>query len=665
MKNIFITFPVLSTATLFIAFQECFLIFIYKKNLLFNEYNPQDQIIDQINSPDLISSVLGTPVNPADFLGGSIVRNDLGQITAAEATYIQWFGRVNMSLVSADDISSSGTGEVVDANSLEWEEALKTLLLTDQDTLPAGLESFVNVGRSYSDVAGDTIVNDAIMMPIGFLIVFVYVVFMLGKFTCTEQRALLALGGLICIGLTIGVMYGLCSAFGLFYGPMHNVIPFLLLGIGIDDMFVIMQCYDNLALSGERTGKTVHDIGLTMRHAGVAITVTSFTDFIVFALGATTVLPALRSFCLWCSVGIVAVYFFQATLFTAFLALDCRRLKANRNGLCPCYRHRRSGDTEQKAKTEPRSQLSLSQRIFYQLGRVILSWPGMIVVLVATTGLTAGGVYGLTQLEQKFDPVWFLPPSSYIAQWFTANAAYFPTEGESVTVYFTGINWPSEAAKIGQLEDELRKETSLVARIDSWYDKFNTFRSEQNKFNVTEFDNLLTYYLFTPPNGFADQTKFRFHNESLFECGQPAPPLLLSTIGFTHTRLDERDAQIAALNRIKAMIGGIGFSGNVFPMAREYSNWETNEVIMTELLRNLGLALACVFVTTLVLLADVLGSVYVLACVLLSLVDLCGYMHFWGLTVDVVSSVNIIIAIGENNTNICVVLVCGSEIRIS
>ena len=203
-----------------------------------------------------------------------------------------------------------------------------------------------------------------------------------------------------------------------------------------------------------------------------------------------------------------------------------------------------------------------------------------------------------------------------------------------------------------------------MARIDSWYDKFNTFRSEQNKFNVTEFDNLLTYYLFTPPNGFADQTKFRFHNESLFECGQPAPPLLLSTIGFTHTRLDERDAQIAALNRIKAMIGGIGFSGNVFPMAREYSNWETNEVIMTELLRNLGLALACVFVTTLVLLADVLGSVYVLACVLLSLVDLCGYMHFWGLTVDVVSSVNIIIAIGENNTNICVVLVCGSEIRI-
>ena len=27
---------------------------------------------------------------------------------------------------------------------------------------------------------------------------------------------------------------------------MHAILPFLCLGIGIDDMFVIMQCYDNL-----------------------------------------------------------------------------------------------------------------------------------------------------------------------------------------------------------------------------------------------------------------------------------------------------------------------------------------------------------------------------------------------------------------------------------
>ncbi len=44
----------------------------------------------------------------------------------------------------------------------------------------------------------------------------------------------------------IAAAYGACSALGVFFSPMHNVLPFLLLGIGIDDMFVIVQCWDNM-----------------------------------------------------------------------------------------------------------------------------------------------------------------------------------------------------------------------------------------------------------------------------------------------------------------------------------------------------------------------------------------------------------------------------------
>ena len=43
-------------------------------------------------------------------------------------------------------------------------------------------------------------------------------------------------------------------------------------------------------------------------------------------------LPALQSFCLFCAVGIFAVFVFQATLFVACVALDLRRLEKNRNG---------------------------------------------------------------------------------------------------------------------------------------------------------------------------------------------------------------------------------------------------------------------------------------------------------------------------------------------
>ena len=61
------------------------------------------------------------------------------------------------------------------------------------------------------------------------------------------------------------------------------------LGIGIDDMFVIVQCWYNLN-EDEVLGRPLHEkIGLTLQHAGVAITVTSLTDVFAFGVGAVTV----------------------------------------------------------------------------------------------------------------------------------------------------------------------------------------------------------------------------------------------------------------------------------------------------------------------------------------------------------------------------------------
>ena len=110
--------------------------------------------------------------------------------------------------------------------------------------------------------------------------------------------------------MSIGFAYGFCSLCGLAYGPLHNIIPFLLLGIGIDDMFVTMQCFNNLSpADSQRSLK--ERFGLTMSRAGCAITVTSLTDFLAFAIGGTTVLPALQSFCLFCAVGLIVVYILQ------------------------------------------------------------------------------------------------------------------------------------------------------------------------------------------------------------------------------------------------------------------------------------------------------------------------------------------------------------------
>ena len=52
-----------------------------------------------------------------------------------------------------------------------------------------------------------------------------------------------------------------------------------------------------------------------------------------------------------------------------------------------------------------------------------------------------------------------------------------------------------------------------------------------------------------------------------------------------------------------------------------YSSWETNKVIMEELLRNLCLAMVAVFIMTLILLANVVAAIFVLISVTLTLVS--------------------------------------------
>jgi Niemann-Pick C1 protein len=54
-------------------------------------------------------------------------------------------------------------------------------------------------------------------------------------------------------------------------------------------MFVIVQCLDNLKKQ-EVHPLSVHErIAVTMKHAGVAITVTSLTDICAFGVGTVTV----------------------------------------------------------------------------------------------------------------------------------------------------------------------------------------------------------------------------------------------------------------------------------------------------------------------------------------------------------------------------------------
>ncbi|GFO48111.1 patched domain-containing protein [Plakobranchus ocellatus] len=120
-----------------------------------------------------------------------------------------------------------------------------------------------------------------------------------------------------------------------------------------------------------------------------------------------------------------------------------------------------------------------------------------------------------------------------------------------------------------------------------------------------------------------------------------------SRFPYRHIQLDDASSEISAMDDTRALVKAAGFStSECFPYSRAYLGWETNKVIREELFRNLGLALICVFIVTLILIANVWTSLLVFCGVLCTLIDVAGTMHFWGLTIDTVTSIILILSIG-------------------
>ena len=129
---------------------------------------------------------------------------------------------------------------------------------------------------------------------------------MLGTCSPNGCRSAAAFIGILSTGLAYLASYGLCCIFGLSNTGIHNLLPFLLLGIGADDMYVITAVADQVnphMTKDKRMSKT-------MRIAGVSILITSLTDCVAFLVSAATELPALSSFCIFAGMGILFDFFF-------------------------------------------------------------------------------------------------------------------------------------------------------------------------------------------------------------------------------------------------------------------------------------------------------------------------------------------------------------------
>ncbi|KAM3718522.1 Patched-related protein [Dirofilaria immitis] len=138
--------------------------------------------------------------------------------------------------------------------------------------------------------------------------------------------------GAFCPLLSLVASFGLLFWCNFPFLPIVCVVPFLVLAIGVDDVFIFIHCYhrtDPRLPVEERIAKMLAE-------AGPSITITSLTNFLSFAISAFTPTPAIQIFSLYISIAVVFDYTYQIFLYSAILTFGAQREKKRLHAFIPC-----------------------------------------------------------------------------------------------------------------------------------------------------------------------------------------------------------------------------------------------------------------------------------------------------------------------------------------
>lgn len=575
---------------------------------------------------------------------GGITTDDSGNIIGAKSILLTWYTTVNFSTVDLDEVGNLvGTEEWVSMPLLLWEHEFLQLLLNYSTSL-SNIEFYIESGRSFGDITGETMMQEIDKLGLGIFLMFMYIQIILSKCNWLEIRFTLGSVGLLSVGLAYVSACSWCSLFGISFGPVHSSLPFLLMGLGIDDMFVMKACWEQLT-EEERCKSLPIKIGLMLKHAGVSIVITSFTDIVALLVGAVTILPSLKSFCIYAAVGVFFIFCYSVTFYVAIFSLDIWRIENNRNGIFYCYKHKEIIAT---SNLPPASQTIISA--IYR--KIIFSTPCKVLVIIFTIAMTAFSITGILKLEQKFDPKWFIPDGTYYKYFLDKYKFYYPNEGHVAMVLLGEMDYNDEFIHLHDLIQEIRKEP-YVNELDTWVESFQKYTLkyfDKDLLNSTisnlKFKSYLSHFLFSSIGG-RYQVNLRFSGPLL--CGEPTPSIIASMMQFKFTPFSGPTEYLPAMNHIKHIVKSKNFTtgdGYQSVWSKAFANWVTDEIIATEVERNIELALLCVMFCTIILITNLQMCLWIFISVLLTLINVLGWMQRWNMTVDIVCCIGLELAIG-------------------
>lgn len=188
--------------------------------------------------------------------------------------------------------------------------------------------------RSIPDELEKIGAENVFVVIVSYCLMFIYVGMALGHFpSLVHNRFLLGGVGIVVVLSSLIIAIGLTLYWGIPLSLISSeVVPFLILAIGVDNMFIIVRAEREVA---KEIVEVEERVALALKEVGPSIFTAAFCEALAFLVGMLTRVPALESFCLVAAIAVMADFLLQITVFAAALTLDAKRIRDNRCDILP------------------------------------------------------------------------------------------------------------------------------------------------------------------------------------------------------------------------------------------------------------------------------------------------------------------------------------------
>ncbi|CAI5640897.1 unnamed protein product [Oreochromis niloticus] len=481
--------------------------------------------------------------------------------------------------------------------------------------------------RSIEDEINRESNSDINTVVLSYGIMFIYISLALGHIhsfrrVLVDSKISLGIAGILIVLSSVACSLGIFSYCGV---PLTliviEVIPFLVLAVGVDNIFIIVQTYQR---DERMPQEELHQqIGRILGDIAPSLFLSSFSETVAFFLGALSSMPAVRTFSMFAGLAVFIDFLLQISCFVSLLGLDAKRQERNRLDVFCCM-------------TLPEGQESKTDGFLFRFFKkvfapfILTEWVRPVIVAVFV-GMLSFSIAVVNKVEIGLDQKLSMPDDSYVLDYFKNMSEYLHTGAPVYFVVEEGLNYSSP---------EVVNSSCVSCRPMT--------PSGKQRPEGEDFMHFLPMFLSDNPNP---------------KCGKGGHAAYATAVdlypnntgvGATyfmtyHTILKESSDYTEALKMARILAKNISQSMDhkVFAYSVFYVFYEQYLTIMNDTILNLCVSLAAIFVVTTVLLGfELWAGVLVSITIAMILVNMFGVMWLWGISLNAVSLVNLVMSCG-------------------